>query len=306
MPRTSRGPWVALVLAVLLIAGGAVVATRGYRADSGPAGAVLGYYAALARGDAPTALAYGAAKPTGNTGLLTKDVLDQQNRASTPQDVRVLHADDTTVLVQYRLFGAQVGDAVPVVRQDGRWALRSSAVAVTFAAATQQHRLLVGGAGVPAGPVLVFPGAAPARFDNPVLALSAGSRQVRFAGPPTIALTGELTDPGRQAVTAGVVAALDQCLAEPSPPCPLPAGGPRVVPGTLRGKPGADLAGALKLTVPPGADGRIDFSATLPVDGTYQQFDGENLPAPATGRVELTVAGHCFATDPRTIAWDYS
>ena len=53
----------AVVVAVLLLAGGSVVAVRSWLATSGPAGTVRGYLAALAGGDAPSALAFGDPAP---------------------------------------------------------------------------------------------------------------------------------------------------------------------------------------------------------------------------------------------------
>ena len=51
--------WSAVVLAVAVLAGGAVFAYLGYRSTAGPDGTVRGYFAALARADAPAALGFG-------------------------------------------------------------------------------------------------------------------------------------------------------------------------------------------------------------------------------------------------------
>src|SRR4051812_31040755 len=81
--------WIAVLVALAGLVGGAAYAYVAYRATSGPDGAVKGYFAALARSDAPAALAFGDV-PAGPHELLTSAVLAEQQRIAPLHHVQIL------------------------------------------------------------------------------------------------------------------------------------------------------------------------------------------------------------------------
>lgn len=310
-----RGILASAIAGVLLIVTGGLVARSGLGTYRGPDGAVLGFFAALARGDSSAALAYASTAPTGNTALLTDPVLQEQNRIATPSDVRVLdvqgRGDRRTVEFSYRLFGDEVDDRSTVIEQDGTWALVSAAVPVRYAVGQAAHRMTLAGAAIPAQPVLTFPGAAPIRFDTPNLELAPPARVVRLSSPGTLALAVRLSGAGRQAVEDGLAAAVQHCLSASDPSCPTAdsedgEAAPRIVPGTLRGTPTSDVVTSTKAVLADDPDGRVDISGTLGVEGRYQALDFQNRPAENRGPVTLAIKAHCFATDPAAVGWDGS
>ncbi len=303
-----RTPWFALAMAVLVVLGGASVATGATVSAGLPDTVVRSYFAALARGDAAAALGYGTV-PAGRHGLLTAAVLAAQNSAGPIQDVVVGHvvrAGDTaevdvTYTVALRTGPVRVADSVNVIRRGHGWRLVRSAAPVSLSAGNGSRLASIAGAALPSGDVLMFPGAVPVAFDTPNLVLAAGSRVLRFSDSGYLDVEAAVSPAGRRAIAPALTAALRACLANRSAAeelCPLPdatAG----VPGSLRGR----LRGSPSLTLRvQSPDGRIDIQADVPVTATYQQLDDDNI---ASGKTvdSAPVSAFCYATRPATVSW---
>jgi hypothetical protein len=182
--------------------------------------------------------------------------------------------------------------------------LAQTAVSVDLTLKTAQHRASVAGAVVPAGRLLVFPGAVPIAFDAPALQLAAG-RIVRFDQSKRPALVVAVTSVGQQMVSDAVAAAVRNCLgsADPDPLCPMPTGG-RAVPGTVRGAVDDEIPD-LTVTVASDADGRIEVTGQVPVTGSYAQLTFDNQrAAKQVNRYPLAIRAHASALTPNEIVWD--
>ncbi|HEV7193712.1 MAG TPA: hypothetical protein VGN35_10975 [Jatrophihabitantaceae bacterium] len=309
--RHHRGLfWSAVVVALALLVGGAAVAYSGYSATAGPDGAVRGYFAALRRGDAPAALAFGDI-PTGPRMLLSRTVLREQLRVAPIQDVGIVSVartspDTARVTVRYTLrfhdFTPSISDSTVVVRRNGTWRLAASAVLVRIDLAQAGDRATLAGLALPADPVLMFPGAIPMRFDTPYLQLEPSSGIVQLNSQANADLSVTVTPSGAAAVLAALQQALPACLAgapAAAPTCPRPS--PRAVPGSLRGS----LQGPLKptISVATGSSGMIDVTARATVDGSYQLLNFNNIALTERGRVTLPLQASAFAVSPIRLTW---
>jgi hypothetical protein len=303
--------WVAVCAACLLTLAGTVVAVTGYFTSTGPGRVVRNYFAALSRGDARAALGYGVV-PDGPRELLTGPVLRAQQQVGRISPVSVIAVNQdhetATVSVHYAITFASdttvVGDHVTVIKHGRTWRLAQTAVPVDLTLKTAQHRASVAGAVVPAGRLLVFPGAVPIAFDAPALQLAAG-RIVRFDQSKRPALEVAVTSVGQKMVSDAVAAAVRNCLgsADPDPLCPMPTGG-RAVPGTVRGAVDDEIPD-LTVTVAPDADGRIEVTGQVPVTGSYAQLTFDNQRAAMqVNRYPLAIRAHASALTPNEIVWD--
>ena len=311
-PPRHRGLfWSAIVLALAALVGGSTFAYVTYAATSGPDGAVKGYFAALARGDAPAALGFGDL-PSGPTELLTSSVLRAQRTLAPIRHVEVISTDETgdaaTVSVRYELGfseGAQqVDEEVPVIRRHGSWRLARTAASTQLRLQQAGDRATILGGRVPDGELLIFPGAVPVRFDSPYLRLAAATSSVELAARSQTQLTVQLTQAGRDAVRASVRAALRACLsgsATADPRCPLPAS--RAVPGTLRATVSAAAVSRAVIELGQSSSGVVAISGTVKLVGRYAALDFENQPVARRGTVSLPLTATTHATDPITIDW---
>lgn len=308
--RRHRGLfWSAVVVALALLVGGGAIAYRGYAATAGPDGAVRGYFAALQRGDAPAALAFGTV-PRGPRTLLSRTVLREQRKLAAIHDVTITSVDrsgDTArVSVTYVLAfpdgGQMIRDSVVVQRSGGSWRLRQSAVSVQIILAQASDRATLAGTALSADPVLMFPGAIPITFDTPYLQLDSGDRALQMDASAQDDLAVSVTTDGQRAVTDALAAALPSCLAgapTAAPDCPRPS--PRAVPQSLRGT----IVGPLKpsVVVVTGSSGRLEVSAQVSVRGTYQLLNFNNIAVPKSGTVALPVRASAYATSPIRLSW---
>lgn len=317
-PRPVAGPrrhprwfWFAVAAAALLLGGGVLIASLGYAATSGPEGVVRAYFAALARSDAPSALALGTV-PDGPHTLLTSTVLREQQRLAPIRHVAIVatHRDGSsaTVKVAYGLGfpgGEQpVTDSVPVHEAQGSWRLVRAAIPTQLEVVRAMERATIVGAGIPAGTVLIFPGAVPVRFDTAYLQVAAENDNVSFAALPTTQVMPEVSTAGKQAAIRAVSQALSACIdagAKPDPRCPLPTS--RSVPGSVRGA--AVRAADLHLTVDVGdsAAGTLDIAGTAQVRGTYRRLTFQNRTVTGSGEFRLPVHATSYALDPLQITW---
>lgn len=309
--RARRWYWLALAAAVALLAGGAVVAYRGYRATAGPAGAVRGYFAALQRGDAAAALAFGTV-PAGRRMLLTGAVLREQQALGPLRGVTIERTSTSgargTVRVRYDVGLAaapeEVEDDVPVVRRRGVWFLAHTAVRTRIALGGSQDRAAVLGRPVPRGSLLVFPGAVPVRFDSPYLQFAPDAGVVTFTSGPASVFPVELSSAGKDAVMTAVESALRQCLsgaAPVDPRCPLPDD--RYVPGSVRGRLVGDVVDAVRVDLQAGPSGLVAISGTVAAFASYRRLGYTNIARRGHGTVQLDVAASTYATRPLQLHW---
>ena len=313
---TTAGPprrpwlfWPVLVLALVAIVGGAVVAISSYARTGGPDGAVRGYFEALQRGDAATALGFGDV-PAGPRTLLTSAVLREQQRVAPIVDLTVgpvqRSGSRADVRVSYALR-YPAGDSVvrvgiAVHESGGTWRLDAAVVPTRLLLRTAQQRASVLGRELPAGTVLAFPGAPPIRFDtsylalNPDIGIVPGSTAVRV-------YTATVTAAGRSAMQDAVVTAVGRCVAaaRPAVSCPLPSGRyvPGSVRGTLAGEP-SDVSVSLDAT----DVGRFELTGEIPVQATsFRRLDFRDRVISGRGRLTLVVRAVAAAHAPLTVSW---
>ena len=302
---------VAAACCVAAIGWGAVAAYTGYQQTAGPDGAVRGYFAALTRGDAAAALAFGAV-PDGVHTLLTATVLKEQQRIAPIRGVTILSTTQqgasATVTVRYRLDfagGARtVVDRVVVGRRDGSWRLAATAASTSLDLTGALERATVVGAAVPDGPVAIFPGALPITFDTAYLSLAPAASSVTLSAPSDTTVDVEVSQAGRAAIFPAVAKALSACFAKQAadPRCPLPSN--RVVPGTMRGALTKNAVAGLALSVNSDQSGVIAITGhNVTIRATYDQLDFDNQPFPRSGPVTLEVAATTPALGPVRVNW---
>lgn len=304
--------WAALLAALAVAVGGGRYALATYQTQIAPETVVSDYLAAVARGDAAGALAYGDL-PAGEHGMLTADVLAAQRDIARISGITVQvdapPGDVATARVRYELGfesgQAVVADEIPLVRDGRTWRLAAVAVPVTIRVLNASGRATVAGADVPQGSQLVFPGALPLSFDTENLMLDDVSRIVRFAQADTLNETAELSAAGEDAVRAAFDAAIDSCLDGTSPEptlCPLPSD-PRAVPGSLRGTTDEPASAAVVVSTQPGNDGLVRIVGELTITGEYQQLDFNNQQVTKAGEFSISVLAACYAPAPESIVW---
>ena len=308
----SRRYWAAVVAAALVTGSGVLVAALGLARSSGPDAVVTGYFAALGRGDAPGALAYGEV-PAGPHVLLTSEVLAVQRRTAPITDVHVRSVHragrTATVAVDYAIAfpGApqQVHDTVALHERGDTWRMDAVAVSTQFQLLGAVLRAQIAGAGIPKGTVLAFPGAVPVGFDTPYLQLTAADDYLTLSGavPITQVFVG-LTDAGRRAVVASVARSLDACYgphASAAALCPLPDG--QYVPGRLRGSVVGPLDRRLGIDVARDPEGTIEVDGTVPVRGSYVRISFDGRVQSGSGTVQVPVSGRAYPVAPLAIHW---
>ena len=304
--------WAAVLVALAAVGGGAYLAQDAYATNTAPETIAGDYLAALARADAPAALAYGEI-PTGSQELLTTKVLRTQQDIAPMTDITTgavnVNGDEASVDVHYRLGFADdpqtVDDKVELVRDGRSWKLSTVAVPVSLHLAEASHRGSLAGSAVPTGTRLVFPGAMPIEFDTDALTLTEDTRAVLFTDSGGVAQEVQLSEEGEAEVADAVDKALTACLdgSAPQPTlCPLPAD-PRAVPGTLRGSTTKSAADVVDLSLEGGTDGLVHIQGEIPVTGDYKQLDFNNLQVAKSGPQTVPFVATCYAAAPDTIFW---
>jgi hypothetical protein len=306
--------WTGVVVGVCLVAGGSALAADKYHASGGPDGAVRGYFAALARADAPAALAYGDV-PAGPRTLLTSEVLAVQQRLAPLRDVVVTGTRRTSphaarVDVRYTL--AFPGDArtinasLRVHETGGAWRLDAVAIRTRLTMPKAGDRAGIVGAPVPAGEVVLFPGVVPITFDTPYLQLNATEDTLSF-GPEErqTQVYVDVSAAGQAAAVKAVSAALQRCLRGGDISCPLPNG--RYVPGSVRGSLQAPLRSAdVTVDVGDGRSGVLAVSGEVGVSATYTKLTFSNQRRSGHGTVQLPFDASGYAVSPLAIHWTSS
>lgn len=301
--------WAATLLAVLLLGGGTALAVDGYLTTSGPEGTVRGYFDALARGDAPAALAFGDT-PQGPHDLLTSAVLEQQQRIAPIGGVSIRSVRRTggtaSVEVAYTLAYSsdpqQVTDTVAVQQADGAWKLAQNAVATQLQVVQAPQRASILGTAIPDGTALLFPGAVPITFDTPYLALRPSSDSVTFGSGPATQVQVDVSHRGQQAALSALSDALRTCLSGGTDPrCPQPNG--RAVPGSVRGSIRGALGDGVSVQVGDSPAGTLDISGRVQASGSYRTLDFDDRTHPVTGQFDVPVHAIAYAVPPVRITW---
>ncbi|MGI8667219.1 MAG: hypothetical protein ACR2N4_14535 [Jatrophihabitans sp.] len=300
----------ALLCAALAVACG-VVAVQRFRSDHSPQVVVARYFAALARGDAPAALALAADAPRGD--YLTSDVLRQQLAVASIGELSIhsvqLAGATASVSVSYQLrFSAvtkQIDDVVNLARPGSSWRLSRVASSVSLSSASAgANRLSFAGRPLPSGQVLLFPGAMPVTSDTAAVQPD-GQPSLRLADDGQVsALTTSITDPAKKALNRALTSALAGCLAGSSkdPFCPVPDDG-RAVPGSLRGTE-VDAGSAVTSTVlSSSAAGRIELIARVSVRGSWKVWDFNNQVVSKSGDAEVTLHALASVGDLGAVYW---
>ncbi|WP_375497753.1 hypothetical protein [uncultured Jatrophihabitans sp.] len=312
-PRRPWLFWPGLLVALAVIVSGTVVAAASYARTRGPAGAVRGYFEALQHADAAAALGFGDV-PTGPRTLLTADVLREQQRVARMVDLHIgaarrsssggHSADRATVAVSYALRypdrDSVVSVRVPVHESDGGWRLDATAVRTRLQLGSSTQRASVLGHELPAGAVLVFPGAPPVRLDTPYLALDADIGIVPNSTTARVFAV-RVTSAGRAAMRVAVLAAVRRCLLHPTTTCPLPT--ERYLPASVRGTIAGEPSN-VDVSQPFTQVGTLQLTASVPVLATsYGRLDFYNRLSTGRGRLTLTVRAVAVARPPLSVSW---
>lgn len=302
MPR--RRYWAAVAIALLVTGAGVALAVSGSGSSAtGPAAAVLRYFADLEHGDAAAARTAGRLPP-GRRTFLTDRVLAEQQRIAPIRGVAVdgvtQHGRRAVVRVDYRLGPRPVHAAIRTRERGGRWRLDRAAVAVVLDIHPAADRATLAGHALPNGPVLLFPGAVPIEFDTPYLAIAAGA-SVGFESPSALTLRVRLTHRGRSAAVEALGRALHRCLTTPRPDCPQPRG--RVVPGTVRGGLAVPAGGHVRVTLGPQRAGVLDLHCRVRMPLRFERLDFRNRPHAVSGTFALRLHARAYAVAPLHIVW---
>jgi hypothetical protein len=310
-PRHRGWYWLAMLAAIAALVSGTVVAVLGYTHTSGPDGAVKGYFEALERSDAAAALGFGDL-PDGSRALLSSDVLREQQSTAAISSVTITsvvrNGPEATVGVHYVLAFADarlnVTDTVGVHASSNSWKLDEVAVPTQFDLTGAANRATVHGAPIPAGTVLLFPGAAPVRFDTGNIALDDASAIVHLNQHGNLRMNVVATPAGRAAAQAAMVAAVTACLhGAPiaDPRCPLPDA--RAVPDSLRGKPSGAYASSLQVAVNAEDDGLFEVTGTVIVSGSYTKLDFNNIASTVRGKMRVNLDALFAVGKPSGVIW---
>jgi hypothetical protein len=309
LPSRRRGLfWAGVLAAVAALVVGGIVTVGAWVSESAPATAAVAYFHALGRGDAAGALGLGDVPP-GVHSYLTSEVLQASLQVARIRDVHVLSVDRSgrtaRVTVQYQLSYSDgstlVTDSVDTDRRGRTWRLAKTAAPVHLQPGAAGSRMSIAGSAIPAGTVLLFPGALPVTLDTPNLTL--GQLVVHLDGAVPSTIQPDVSPAGKRAVGQAVANAIRACInAQTSGPCPAPAD-LQAIPGSVRGAVTGDLADQLAIDVEPGADGLLHVTGTVDVSGSYQRLDFNNQPQHETGMVKLSIDARCYVNQPDRIVW---
>ena len=242
---------VAIVL-VITMAGGGGRGHAGGQAGGTAGDAVKGYLEALARGDAEAALSYSGDQPASKE-FLTNEILKRQLAQWPITNIRILNDDSTTAgemgfgtVHVVANFGDKTSDAnIHVKKEHGSWKITAAAIKVSpdpgASSGTNAAAKTMTLFGKPIGDstVYVFPGFTDVGSTNPYLVVTTKPLlldQLSMSGLGWLQPTFTLSDAGRDAANAQLVAAMANCqrsnlLAPPG--CPIRLNPAGLVDGTV-------------------------------------------------------------------------
>ncbi len=181
------------------------------------AAAVKGYLKAVASGDAASALAYGAKRPT-ERSLLTDEMLAANHAAAPITDIKASEGtggDHQTVKASYKLGGTRVNTTFEVTHANGTWALDAVAAPLPLdLSSISGVDLKINGKKLPINNPTVFPGSYTITTSNGWFKVSGGKVQVkngaasRTVRPAKLALSAS----GISAIRKAAQAKLNWCL----------------------------------------------------------------------------------------------
>jgi hypothetical protein len=284
---------------------GSVLAWRAYPGRPSPRDVAAAYFAALQRADAPDALGLGTV-PAGRDEFLTSRVLAEQQRVAPMRGVVIgpaeVTGDHARVGYRYRLHFPS-GDGIYTGELDLRdtasgWRLPRTAVVTRLVLDQGTDRLTFAGTAFPSGPVLLFPGALPVRFDNPFLRLDPATATVAPSTGPRTDVTVEPTALARTRMRAALTRTLAACDHARRPDVTCPEVSERIVPGSLRGRLLArrDITFGVR-----GAAGAVTMTGTVTFAGTYDALTRDNIVRSHTGRLVLPVDASAYPVRPLTL-----
>jgi hypothetical protein len=271
---------------------------------------VRSYFAALARGDAAGALAYGKVPP-GPRPLLTSAVLREQQRIAPLRDVSVVsteqHGTRARVDVEYTLAFPDKDQAVSarirLHKSDGDWRLDKVAVPIELLPSGGRQRESILGARLPTRAMLMFPGAMPIRLDTPYLQLDPANDIVTFGLPGVASVGLDVSDVGRAAMTRAVRAALRRCVTgAQDPACPLPT--ERYVPGSIHGAIKGGLRRRDVLVESQEPVGTLYLTGSARIAGSWQRLNFHNQRVSGHGHLDLALHALAYAKPPLRVRWE--
>lgn len=301
--------WLGVLGGVGSLVAGVVVGTIGLASTPSPGSVVRSYFAALSRGDAAEALAYGRVPP-GVHPLLTSDVLREQQRIAPLRDVTIEatheHGARAGVDVRYTLAFPGQDEAVSahlgLHRSGGDWRLNRAAVPIRLLPSGGRQRESILGARLPSRTVLMYPGAFPIRLDTPYLQLDPAKDTVTFDLPGSTGVYLRVTDRGRAAMRHAVRAALRRCVTRGHDPrCPLPS--ERYVPGSIHGVINGGLRATSVLVETLEPIGTLRLAGSARIAGSWQRLDFHNQRVTGRGHLDLELHAVAYAKPPLRVRW---
>jgi len=316
-PPASPGPrrWhrrSLLVAAVALLAALALggLGLQQLQASRTPRQIVQRYFAALAAGQASTALDFAAAPPRGP--YLTDTMLREQLAVARIDHVRVTNVAENggnaiagvTYTLGFKAGLQLVHDQVPLVRHGSSWRLAKVAALVSLGVGTTgADRATLAGGKLPSGSTYLFPGALPVTA-SPAAVQVQGQPAVRLADDgQTIAFSVALTDRAKASVTAALQRALTACLTGSSKDAGCPeVDDSRPVPGSLRAAVGP-ITGGVTIGLDSAGNGEIAISGSVTVHGSWKVWDFNNQMVSRSGSTDLSIRAQSSVAELNTIYW---
>ena len=302
--------WTAFGVCLIALIGGSVLAWRSYPEPMSPQQVARAYFAALARADAPGALGLGTVPP-GPHQFLTSAVLREQERIAPMRGIVVSDPvrNGARAQVAYRyVLGFAGGDQIytgtlGLEHIASGWRLARAAVPTELVLSDAVERLTFAGIGFPWRRTLLFPGALPARFDDPYLRLDPATAAVAPATGARMFVTVEPTALARVRLLDGLGHAIDRCNRAVRPEAACPQASTAVVPGSLRGRLVQPLSGGITFGVS-GAAGELTMTGSVTFVGRYSELGHDNVERHRTGRLLLPVSAAAFPVPPLVVRLD--
>lgn len=301
----------AVSAAIALVLAGIVV--NNFLDSRGPRAVATRYLAAIADGDASTALAYAAHPPT-SAPYLTDRVLAEQLRLARLTRVLVRGVRQSggtaTVLVSYVLDFAgdpvTQQDRIDLIKHGSSWRLRRVATDVTLpGGGPGADRLTFAGRPFTSISGLIFPGALPIGTDTAAVVVT-NHPAVRLTDDSSFpAVDAEVSADTRRQVEDALGVALTRCLSAESvdPRCPVVPGG-RPVPGSLHGSLVRTIAeSSPRVTLSARGNGVIEVSAAAQLNAEWRTWDFNNLEQARHEITTVTVNAVSSVDSPRSIIW---